>query len=88
MPHYKYDNFRVEDFPDTGCNLAPKCLTCPLPRCKHDLPLRTGITQLRAAEIAVLSAQGLTGQQMVDQLGITRRSVQRVKSLMREGPVE
>lgn len=82
MPRYKYDNLNVEDFPDTGCNLAPKCLTCPLPRCKHDLPPKTGITVLHQIDIALLRAQGLTGQQIADQLGITRRSVQRAKSLM------
>ncbi|MGI8549576.1 MAG: hypothetical protein ACR2PL_02095 [Dehalococcoidia bacterium] len=23
---------------DTGCEIAPSCLSCPLPRCKHDIP--------------------------------------------------
>jgi len=23
-------------YPDRGCNLAPSCLDCPLPQCKHD----------------------------------------------------
>jgi hypothetical protein len=25
-------------YQDTGCNLAPRCLTCPLPVCKYDSP--------------------------------------------------
>lgn len=24
--------------PDTGCDLAPSCLNCPLPRCRYDYP--------------------------------------------------
>lgn len=23
-------------YPDTGCKVAPKCLTCPLPQCRED----------------------------------------------------
>lgn len=27
---------------DMGCNYAPSCLACPLPRCKHDVYARSG----------------------------------------------
>ena len=27
----------LEPYPDTGCHLAPRCLTCPLPICVHDM---------------------------------------------------
>ena len=30
-PHYS-------DHPDTGCVVAPRCLTCPLEQCIHDEP--------------------------------------------------
>lgn len=26
------------EFPDNGCSLYPGCLSCPLPRCRYDLP--------------------------------------------------
>ena len=26
------------DYRDEGCELAPECLACPLPRCRHDDP--------------------------------------------------
>ncbi|MEX0749434.1 MAG: hypothetical protein WD359_01380 [Dehalococcoidia bacterium] len=41
---------------DTGCDLAPSCLNCPLPRCKYDVPRsarRLG-NCARDREIAVL----------------------------------
>ncbi len=28
-------------FPDEGCELAPHCLTCPLPRCRWDTLIRS-----------------------------------------------
>jgi hypothetical protein len=28
-------------FRDTGCELAPRCLECPLPMCKYDDPRHT-----------------------------------------------
>ena len=27
-----------QDFRDTGCSLSPRCLDCPLPRCRYDEP--------------------------------------------------
>ena len=32
-------------FQDTGCEHSPRCQTCPLPRCKHDMT-RTEVTRL------------------------------------------
>lgn len=29
-------SLRMGEKPDTGCNIAPKCLECPLPICKFD----------------------------------------------------
>lgn len=34
-------------YPDSGCDVAPACLRCPLPRCKYD-----DIPQYRNAKIA------------------------------------
>ena len=32
-------------FKDTGCEHSPRCQTCPLPRCKHDMT-KTEVTRL------------------------------------------
>ena len=32
-------------FNDTGCEHSPRCQTCPLPKCKHDMT-RTEVTRL------------------------------------------
>lgn len=34
---------------DTGCSLAPRCLECPLPRCRYDepTPARVNVRQAR-----------------------------------------
>ena len=66
------------EYRDTGCSLAPSCLSCPLPQCRYDEPRsarRLGnhardreITLLRrqhAAPIeAIASAYGLTTRQV------------------------
>lgn len=33
LPENKEDR---TDHPDKGCSLAPRCLECPLPRCRYD----------------------------------------------------
>lgn len=34
------DEHRIEDedWPDRGCSVAPRCLECPLVRCRYDVP--------------------------------------------------
>ena len=53
MPRAKRLPPRFADYPDRGCWLAPSCLECPLPACRHDLPpdlLRKVLARLRAEE--------------------------------------
>lgn len=35
------------DTEDTGCDLHPRCLSCPLPHCRYDLP--AGVATLKRA---------------------------------------
>lgn len=67
------DNWR-----DTGCDLYPSCLTCPLPRCRYDQrapdQLRTG----RNNAIRSRRAAGETPEAIAQALGLSRRTIFRV----------
>lgn len=66
---------------DSGCELYPSCLACPLPKCRYDEPggaaamLRTGRDQsiLRLAD-----EDGMTVDRLAEQFGVSRRTIFRV----------
>ena len=69
------------DYTDSGCDLYPSCLSCPLPKCRYDDPggaaamLRTG----RDASILRLSDErGMTVDRLADMFGLSRRTIFRV----------
>jgi hypothetical protein len=69
------------DYNDTGCDLYPSCLGCPLPRCRYEEPggaaamLRSG----RDASILRLAAQdGVTVDRLAEMFGLSRRTIFRV----------
>jgi len=69
------------DYHDTGCELAPSCLKCPLPQCKYDVPRsarRLG-NYARDREIALLHRKH---RAPVDAIavtyGLSRRQVYRI----------
>lgn len=69
------------DYADTGCDLYPSCLNCPLPRCRYEDPggaaamLRTG----RDARILQLAEQdGSDVDQLAEMFGLSRRTIFRV----------
>jgi hypothetical protein len=76
------------EYRDTGCDLYPSCLRCPLPRCRYDDPggaaqmLRTGrdATILRLAE-----RDGLPVDRLAEMFGLSRRTIFRV---LRSGRAE
>ncbi len=72
---------------DTGCDLYPSCLRCPLPRCRYEEPggapamLRTG----RDATIVRLSReQNLSVTELAARFGLSRRTIFRVLRAARE----
>jgi hypothetical protein len=68
-------------FPDTGCELAPSCLHCPLPRCKHDEPggARKLTMSARDREIVLLRTKYRAPIRMLAKTyGLSRRSVFRI----------
>ena len=68
---------------DTGCNLAPKCLSCPFSLCQYDrVPLTSHQTQMlranaRWTEIRRLHDTGLSPVEVSKQSNIPLRTVQR-----------
>lgn len=69
------------DYSDSGCDLYPSCLRCPLPRCRYEEPggaaamLRTG----RDATILRLAAQReVTVDGLAEMFGLSRRTIFRV----------
>jgi hypothetical protein len=68
------------DYPDTGCDLNPSCLTCPLPRCKYDVGGNRGVaTRKRDREIVLLHRKyGAPSPLLARTYGISERSVFRI----------
>ena len=65
---------------DTGCDIAPACLTCPLMRCRYDEP--GGLVALRRlaqdARVLELVRERKTVGQIAEATGLSVRTVQRV----------
>lgn len=67
-------------YQDTGCDLAPSCLECPLALCKYDDPngARYDRTVMRDTEIMRLFAEGLKVSAIALKVNISNRTVYRV----------
>ncbi len=69
--------------PDDGCELAPKSLECPLPRCKHDDPrgyLRHLQQQKDTQNLEAMEQRGLSVDEAANIFGVTTRTIFRVTS--------
>ena len=66
--------------PDTGCDLHPACLSCPLPVCRYDG--KKGLASIRVANMTAaalrLRADGLKPEEIAEQIGRGRRTVFRL----------
>ena len=65
---------------DTGCDVSPACLTCPLPVCKYDDPgwLSRKDHRERDAKILSLRASGVSALGIARHLNISTRTVDRI----------
>lgn len=70
---------------DDGCKIAPHCLECPLPACRYDLPPKRAGALQRQAQLFELLNEGLTADQAAERLGVSRRTVFRLKVLTADG---
>jgi hypothetical protein len=75
-------------YADTGCDLHPSCLTCPLARCRYDEPggARRLLAEGRDIEVVALQRQGgVTIDTIARRVGVSRRTVFRILARAREG---
>lgn len=65
---------------DDGCEVAPKCLECWLPKCRYDTPggARMHHIAVRDAEIVRLHAIGTNPAEIAERFGVSKRTVFRV----------
>ncbi len=74
-------------FRDTGCHLHKSCLACPRAVCVHDEQSpghSVGViarTDSRKAEVLRLTAEGLNAPAIAARMGITKRTVYRLRAL-------
>ena len=69
------------DWRDDGCEVAPHCLQCPLPRCKYDEPGGAHALWMSARdrEISKLRRRhGVPVDMLADTYGLSRRSIFRI----------
>jgi hypothetical protein len=62
---------------DTGCDVHPSCLTCPLVRCRYDEPggARRLLSRGRDRSIVALRRQGVGFEEIARRFGVSRRTV-------------
>ena len=67
------------DYRDTGCDLAPSCLRCPMRRCQYDEPSPEVAVHARDREIVMLRRRHRVPIDMLaGTYGLTRRSIFRI----------
>lgn len=82
--------FGDEKLTDTGCEIAPRCLSCPLPACRFDSgqakAIRTGIRHAaETARVRKLLAAGQEPANIALVMGISVRTVFRRKRVLTSG---
>ncbi len=76
-------------YADTGCHLYPSCLACPRPRCIFDEPLVPASRRpkpARNAEILRLAGEGKSRQAIAALVGVSKRTVDRIRADARDAP--
>jgi hypothetical protein len=69
----EYDNWT-----DTGCDLHPRCTTCPLPHCRYEMTPGTARAMLTVVTVRALLADGMDTAEVAQAIGMSRRSVYRM----------
>jgi transcriptional regulator of acetoin/glycerol metabolism len=68
-------------YKDDGCDLHESCLTCPLPACRYEMPPGRARALAQAALLGRLLETGLTMDQAAIELGVSRRTVYRLRRI-------
>jgi hypothetical protein len=83
---------RIEDplpehaqYQDSGCEVSPTCLSCPLPVCRYELPGGLASVQRRPrnSEVVALHGSGVSVERLSEQFGLSRRSIFRILAAAR-----
>ena len=71
-------------YTDTGCDVHPSCLTCPLVRCRYDEPggVRRVFSEDRDRAIVGMRSEGVPLDAIARRFGVSRRTV--FRALARE----
>lgn len=64
---------------DDGCEIAPHCLSCPLPACRYDLPPKRAGALMREAQLRELLNAGHSACEAALMMGVSRRTIFRLK---------
>lgn len=67
------------EYEDTGCDAAPACLSCPLPRCRYEYAggLREAVAIMKRTEIRKLVDTGASRREVAAAVGLSVRQVHR-----------
>lgn len=69
---------------DSGCELHPRCLECPRPRCQHDDPINDGRTMAATAmfkrnkKMRALRKGGVPVRELATRYSLERRQIGRI----------
>ena len=72
---------------DTGCDVAPACLACPLPKCRYDMPGGIGAIRRQAFMLAraqEINAERMNPEEAAKRYGVSLRTVYRWLRFARE----
>ena len=64
-----------DQYPDRGCEAAPRCLSCPLARCRYDDPAAYHSLRRGDVEAQTLTAQGMRPSEIAAHQGVRERTV-------------
>lgn len=73
---------------DDGCDIHRQCLTCPLPACRYEMPPGRARALSQAASLARLLTDGHTMDEAATELGVSRRTVYRLRRIGTSVPRE
>ena len=71
------------NYADTGCDLYPSCLQCPLPRCRYEEPGGAAAILRQGRDESILRLarnSGLGVDELARSFGVSRRTIFRVLS--------
>ena len=66
------------EYVDAGCSLFPKCLECPLPRCRYDMRKWELRKTIRNLKIKQGLDEGRTIKELAEEYGLSERTIWRV----------